>query len=489
MVPLHDGIELDIVEEAKERQQAELDFLASAYSNDEAWCDGGNGENDKIKVYRRIILHSSGVCLVLEIVLSSMYPIDGKAVTINGSVESTVIADGGKVLFDGDDVNGGNKLTKHAISKLAYDNLANFLSLCRNEAKCAAEDRSEAIFAIFSCAQAWYDDTWIYEVDRLDEVIMQRKGTEELSFIPSGTASDKCQVFGRRLIYSHHIIAKTKRKGIVELANDLNLSGCSKYGWPGLVILEGEESACIEFIETIRKWRWQYLTVRGEQQIEIPAGEDLDDHRGFANKGSFVELGENMSEFAAKCRESGLVDLFKTCMKIYNSEDVTSSDLDCKDINSKEDGSPFQYGSAVLVDHMNNEKGYQKLLQRSSLECQCELFIFSLETSDFSDSCKCQARFLVLVLGVNKDSVQRLMKFWRTTKVDVDKRGHACLERMMQVLVEGVLSSRTKFSRTFLVTEIKKKADFSCLTFADVQGLFHLIGGDPWTYALGELKR
>lgn len=53
--------------------------------------------------------------------------------------------------------------------------------------------------------------------------------------------------FTRLWIYSHHIYNKIKRKNILEWSKELNLSGFSMPGKPGIVCVEGLQSACEEF--------------------------------------------------------------------------------------------------------------------------------------------------------------------------------------------------------------------------------------------------
>lgn len=55
------------------------------------------------------------------------------------------------------------------------------------------------------------------------------------------------QVLGRRCCYSHHIIAPSKREAVMKWALALGLAGLSKIGWPGVIIVEGPESACIAY--------------------------------------------------------------------------------------------------------------------------------------------------------------------------------------------------------------------------------------------------
>lgn len=54
-------------------------------------------------------------------------------------------------------------------------------------------------------------------------------------------------MFSRLWIYSHHIYNKVKRKNILEWSKELGLSGFSMPGKPGIVCVEGHQSACEEF--------------------------------------------------------------------------------------------------------------------------------------------------------------------------------------------------------------------------------------------------
>ena len=48
--------------------------------------------------------------------------------------------------------------------------------------------------------------------------------------------------------------------------------------------------------------------------------------------------------------------------------------------------------------------------------------------------------YLVIIIGSDL-SVKKFMKQWRITKVDVDKQGRPCLERMMSVIFEGTIDN------------------------------------------------
>ena len=114
------------------------------------------------------------------------------------------------------------------------------------------------------------------------------------------------------------------------LASALSLTGYVKIGWPGLIVLEGREEDCVEFYDSMRRWSWKFLVVRGEQQERIPtlsSGASLDGARKFHE---FIET-DDMSVVAQHCREVGLEALFKTSMKVY---DNSNSDNGVDDHNA-----------------------------------------------------------------------------------------------------------------------------------------------------------
>lgn len=91
--------------------------------------------------------------------------------------------------------------------------------------------------------------------------------------------------------------------------------GKIQVGWPGVIVVEGEESACEEFVRELRTWRWQHLAVRGEETTRVPDGRTIDDERRLP--GAMEELGEKdgVSKLAKICRNVGLGDLFSTFLR------------------------------------------------------------------------------------------------------------------------------------------------------------------------------
>ncbi|GAB5360602.1 hypothetical protein AAMO2058_000641400 [Amorphochlora amoebiformis] len=121
-------------------------------------------------------------------------------------------------------------------------------------------------------------------------------------------------MFGRRLVYSHHIINPNKRAAVVNWAIELGLSGCSKIGWPGVIVVEGLEQNVREYIHALSRLKWKYLAVRGEEVLHGKEGDTVDSLRAFPR--GFQEFGVDcMSEMAKLCRDCGVESLFQTLFK------------------------------------------------------------------------------------------------------------------------------------------------------------------------------
>lgn len=86
-------------------------------------------------------------------------------------------------------------------------------------------------------------------------------------------------------------------------------------GWPGVIVVEGEETSCEDFVKTLRGWRWKHLAVRGEETVRVPGGSTVDEERLLPRH--FEELGEKegVSALAQRCRDAGLGELFATLLR------------------------------------------------------------------------------------------------------------------------------------------------------------------------------
>ncbi|XP_076001998.1 RWD domain-containing protein 2B [Genypterus blacodes] len=133
------------------------------------------------------------------------------------------------------------------------------------------------------------------------------------------------EVFSRLWIYSHHIYNKTKRKHILEWSKELGLSGFSMPGKPGIVCVEGPQSACEEFWSRVKVLTWKKIMVRHREDVALDApGEDggpvgsVDSLRKFTGfeeamfdphgtRGNHMDLGQ-LYQFLS---EKGCCDVFQ----------------------------------------------------------------------------------------------------------------------------------------------------------------------------------
>ncbi|EEA06780.1 uncharacterized protein CMU_014560 [Cryptosporidium muris RN66] len=130
--------------------------------------------------------------------------------------------------------------------------------------------------------------------------------------------------WGQRACYSHHIRNPIKRRLIQEWAHDLYLGGFCKIGYPGIIIVEGPEDCCLEYIRRLQRLRWKHFVVRGEiiEEFTLPRSNQpfrqlLDTFRKLPNH--MIQLPPDaMKNLAHECEKVGLKHLFLTTMKIYS---------------------------------------------------------------------------------------------------------------------------------------------------------------------------
>lgn len=453
-------------EECRERREAELEFVHSAYGPEEAWCEMRS--DDLVVVHRRLPLHlsheldaarSNAVTIQLSLQLPHNYPVEA-ALQVTGNIDDAT-----------------SPRCNVSLRKAAYEALPRLL-----QAGQAIADENlgdESVFMVFSGADEWVREDWPSFLDQSIMTMSKPVATKGDEAEAAGRHDKSPVVLGRRLIYSHHIISKIKRADIKKLASNYELTGYMKIGWPGLLIIEGLEEHCLAFYDEIRPWAWQYLVVRGEQQEKYSSTSTTTSTALQGNQSrqaieadivhskrrftSFQEV-EDMSVVAQHCRNVGLESLFKSSMKVYDNAGEEETD-------ESPTSDPCSYGALVHVDHMNDGKGYRKWLRKTGKETDCKLLLkYSYPNDDYS-------KRPMIVVGIIADSqadASAFLKRWRTSRVDVDSRGKACLERNMTVLVEGPLEQDT-------IDWTKSDAE-ECVTISQDQmiQLVSSIGGEEW---------
>lgn len=493
-------IDVEEIDEAAERQKAECEFVSAAYAPNEAWVvvvpfeTNNIGAAAPIVVHRRLIAAAAtetcsentssnsstpsntaataAVSFLLQLKLTRNYPVSA-GLEISADVEQD---DKGN-MGSSSNKNGDSSSTITAIHhdplliKAAYNALPNLVESCRKVSESMPGE--EAILAVFGRANQFLRETWpmyiiIGSSANTNHNTMLRE-SNALSIFPNATTTATATatasniscpnnsmpaavvvvVLSRNLMYSHHIIGPKKRADIQTLVAELKLTGYCKIGWPGLILVEGEEACCHAFYDQIRRWAWQYLVRRGEAREEhsfygstaaaVDGDSWLDSKRKFR---SFLEVSD-MSVVASHCRRVGLESLFMKSMKIYdNSTTTTTKPKSLNPLSDSNDADVDEslYGALIRVNHMNDGKAYRKWLRKTCNNMDVALLVKQCYPNhDFSK----RPLIAVGLLGSNA-GVSTVLKRWRTSRgVDVDSRGKPCFERMLTVLVEGALHDPT----------------------------------------------
>ncbi|EGD82576.1 hypothetical protein PTSG_11979 [Salpingoeca rosetta] len=120
--------------------------------------------------------------------------------------------------------------------------------------------------------------------------------------------------FMRQFIYFHHIYNKSKRRDILAHAHELDLSGFSVVGKPGLVCIEGVEANVIDYTHRLRRLPWQKMQVKVTQTV---ATSDVESERKFPRMHELIvdahgQRGNHadMGQVRQYLEEHGLGDVF-----------------------------------------------------------------------------------------------------------------------------------------------------------------------------------
>jgi len=88
-------------------------------------------------------------------------------------------------------------------------------------------------------------------------------------------------LFSRLWIYSHHIYNREKRRTIIDTARELDLTGFSAPGKPGIICVEGHKPSADNFWQQIRSLQWQRITLTHREDSAVLS--DVNSLRRFEN--------------------------------------------------------------------------------------------------------------------------------------------------------------------------------------------------------------
>ncbi|KAF4696448.1 hypothetical protein FOZ63_032593, partial [Perkinsus olseni] len=127
------------------------------------------------------------------------------------------------------------------------------------------------------------------------------RDTRESSKPPCCVRAGMGMNLGRRLLYFHHIRNLKKKKLLRTWADELDLGGLYKWGYPGVVVVEGEDANCDEFMKLVKSLRWRLVAVHGEERIPLD-GRPVDAVRALPKDFTEYRGPDNMQTFAAELR-------------------------------------------------------------------------------------------------------------------------------------------------------------------------------------------
>jgi hypothetical protein len=97
----------------------------------------------------------------------------------------------------------------------------------------------------------------------------------------------------RILLWSHHLIADSKRKDLQALAHN-HLTIIAKIGWPGYIAAEGEADIVQDFMKEVKSWRWQAISLRYDVQHDFAHGALLN-ITGYLEVQTIAELAKHLA--------------------------------------------------------------------------------------------------------------------------------------------------------------------------------------------------
>ena len=121
---------------------------------------------------------------------------------------------------------------------------------------------------------------WITEI--FPCYIDQSKADSFTSDESSNSGVQHPQAFFSRLwIYSHHIYNREKRRTIIDTARELDLTGFSAPGKPGIICVEGHKPNADNFWQQVRSLQWQRITLKHREDCAVSP--DVNSLRRFEN--------------------------------------------------------------------------------------------------------------------------------------------------------------------------------------------------------------
>lgn len=112
----------------------------------------------------------------------------------------------------------------------------------------------------------------------LSSTAVEQPTSASTAAVPAKGSSSSPQPISmlRLIIWSHHLLAPSKRRDLSALCSSLSLWGLFKLGYPGYLCFEGRRCDVEEALKEVKTWQWAAIMVRSEENWEYKgaAGEE-----------------------------------------------------------------------------------------------------------------------------------------------------------------------------------------------------------------------
>ncbi|KAF5296234.1 hypothetical protein FQA39_LY12571 [Lamprigera yunnana] len=150
----------------------------------------------------------------------------------------------------------------------------------------------------------------------------------------------------RLWIYSHHIYSKTKRREILNLANQLKITGFCMPGKPGVICVEGLATDCCEWWQAIKAMNWKRIFCKINEECKDG---DRDTFLKFKNFEEMTFQNNNI-----KCNHMDMGELHKFLEK--HSLDKQPQEVD--PIKNERMGNVREVGSQAIWSLSSCKPGF-----------------------------------------------------------------------------------------------------------------------------------
>jgi len=124
--------------------------------------------------------------------------------------------------------------------------------------------------------------------------------------------------FSRLWIYSHHIYNREKRRTIIDTARELDLTGFSAPGKPGIICIEGCKPSADNFWQQIRSLQWQRITLTHREDSAVSS--DVNSLRRFDSFEEKCFVNQNASSHGTHLDRGQLLQFLqqKGCKDVFH---------------------------------------------------------------------------------------------------------------------------------------------------------------------------